>query len=714
MFFRTLSALILSFLVGTLAANVAQEKPPDIMRDLCIAHHWDKVIHDRLPVYYNHTGIVGYFSMPSALSARDGTFSFGYAYIPPYRNWMVNFQFMDRLELIGTYRIFYGMQDANLSPLGFGDYADKGINFKIALLRPEDTDYTLPGLAFGWDDFLGSRLFEGQYLVATQVIRPYDLEVSLGWGWGRYKGPFGAAAWTPWRQCPNSWLKGLTFILEYDDYDYRNPKHEPHPKGRIVNTRFNPGIKYRPWKYLEFSASYIRGYTPAASVFFHYNLGETKGLLPKIKDPLPYRRPVNTEPIGKVRPLLPCIDEIAFALKDQGFSLQDVYLDTPKKIGKELKLRLVNQRYRKEEQAHMRIANVLAALMPSDVTQAVVILEDEGLDCQQYRFRYEDLKRYREKQIGFSELDILSYLKDVEARPFGEKVYHKQLPSLLFNAHPQVLTYFGSSKGKFKYTIDMAAYLKGYVFGNIYYDAQANFVIYSTASDIQDMDFLNPSQIINVHSDLVNYSKTGKFNLDHFYLQKSWNLGKGFFGRLSGGYFESAYAGGALEGLYYPAGSHWAFGLEGAVLKKRAYTGIGFQHELRKLIGYAPTFIPYSVLTQYFFDIYYDLKPIELEFKLAIGKFLAKDFGVRTEMSRYFKSGLRVSVWYTITNGHDSVNNSIYYDKGVAISLPLDIFLKHSDREQVGTGMSAWLRDVGYRASTGKRLFNIINENRRY
>ncbi|MGE3534754.1 MAG: YjbH domain-containing protein, partial [Parachlamydiales bacterium] len=82
------------------------------------------------------------------------------------------------------------------------------------------------------------------------------------------------------------------------------------------------------------------------------------------------------------------------------------------------------------------------------------------------------------------------------------------------------------------------------------------------------------------------------------------------------------------------------------------------------------------------------------------------------EVGRYFKSGLRFALWYTVTNGHDHVNGHTYYDKGFIFSLPLDMFLKQSSRTYLSYAMSAWLRDVGARAATGKQLYWTLEKER--
>jgi hypothetical protein len=101
-----------------------------------------------------------------------------------------------------------------------------------------------------------------------------------------------------------------------------------------------------------------------------------------------------------------------------------------------------------------------------------------------------------------------------------------------------------------------------------------------------------------------------------------------------------------------------------------------------------------------------------MDLLVTIGQFLAKDKGVRTEVGRYFKSGLRFALWCTVTNGDDHVNGKLYFDKGFSFLIPLDIFLKQSSRSYVGYVMSAWLRDVGARAATGKRLYWTLEESR--
>jgi hypothetical protein len=165
------------------------------------------------------------------------------------------------------------------------------------------------------------------------------------------------------------------------------------------------------------------------------------------------------------------------------------------------------------------------------------------------------------------------------------------------------------------------------------------------------------------------------------------------------------YFGVDLEYLYYPVCSPFAFGFDGAVFKRRTFTGLGFTNKIRKLDGFKPNYVNF-IGSQFFLDLYYDWRAIDLAFRVSAGKFLANDWGASFEVARIFPSGMQIKFWYTWTNGNDHVNGSVYFDKGIGISMPLDIFLTCSSKTRVAYEMSAWLRDVGYRTPAGMRLYN--------
>jgi len=666
----------------------------------------DKSIRDSLPLVINYQLQGGYFTMPSARTYKAGVFGFGYAYVTPYNIWSLAFNFFDHIETTGNYWVYRRLLDGNFGHLGFGDYAERAANVKFVLMRKEDGFPFLPGFAVGWNDFFGSQRFRSFYVVATKEFLDYHLEATLGWGHGRIQGFYGGLAWSPWHRAEN-FLKGVTFAAEYDANNYRRHGAE-HPKGREVKSRINAGVQLDLWDLIRFSGSTLRGTDWAGSIALHYNLGASKGLFPKIYDMPSYSAPVDTQPLGAMRTREELAQEFAYAFKEQGFDLYHLFL-LPGSTD-QLWMKIVNVRYREEDEVRKRIESLLASLTPSNIAEVSVVMEADGVAEHEYRFRVQDLKRYAEGKVGDGELEVIAPLRDASPTP---SVYdaallyrrHKRIWMLTFR--PFMRTFFGSSRGKFKYEVGFALGPEGYLFDQIYYSLYGSYTAFASTQDMQAQDFLNPSRIINVRTDSLKYNQSSSFHVDQAFLQRSFNWGQGRFSRLAVGYFETAYAGVAVENLYYPVNFNWAIGFQAATLFKRDYFGLGFQRKIRKLTDDGVKYFPYTGL-QYFVDFYYQYKPLNIDFKISAGQFLARDKGIRIEGGRTFESGLRVGLWYTLTNANDLVNNSRYYDKGFSITMPLDIFMNQTSRTRIGYSMAAWLRDCGAIAATGKPLYPTL------
>lgn len=701
-------------LVGGATRDYAAEQQ-NLTRDLLIVEYWNKRIHDRMPVTYNNFLQGGYLNMPSARMGHEGEVGIGYTSLPPYRIWSLRCQLIDRLELTGNYRVFKGVDDPILTPMGFGDLSDKGANFKIGLFCAEDSNYTVPGLAIGFDDVIGTRTFRASYIVATQVFLDYDTEVSLGWGTHRIRGFFGGISWMPFRRHCSPYLRGISLVAEYDATPYKDHNIEKHPKGRTKKTPINLGIKYRLWDSVDLAASWVRGNAFAFSASTYYNFGLTKGFLPKVEDPLPYQAPENIQPIGCLRPEDAVVQDFIYALRDQGFELLKATLTYEDDFEKTLRLYIENDSYWIQCEVRTRVDNLVAYLTPSDVDRVIVVIESDGFPLQEYRYCMESVTRFASQQIGPHELHILNPICEVSYPcPWKTQTLFKRDREICaFNLYPKPETLFGSSKGKFKYSLGVGFVLEGFAYSDLFYSVRVSYTFLSDMGHLNSTDRLNPSQLPNVRTDVIRYFRRKGFSLDEAYIQKNFNLGHGWFSRVSLGYFEIEYAGLASEFLYYPVHANWAVGIEGAAFKKRNTEGLGFTNKVRQLDGFVPHYHPFRFY-QYFLNFYYEWCDAKLDFEINAGKFLANDYGARFQISRYFPSGLKISIWYTLTNGHDKVNGHTYHDKGISFSMPLDIFYMHSSCARWGYGMSAWLRDVGVSAATGQGLYQLIREQRNY
>lgn len=691
----------------------SEDRLTSLFDDLATVEEIDEEINNHLPFIYNNVLLGGYFMMPSARIQKAGMSAIGGAYVPPYDYYNLNFQLLDILEFSGNYRIYRGVKDSILGDSGFGDFYDRGANFKLSLYKQSQTYKHLPSFAVGYEDFHGSRRFSSFYLIATKEWLRQNLEMTLGWGKGRMKGFFGGMGWTPWRKAGIRFIDGLTLIAEYDAFDYKSHPHE-HPEGRSVRSRINVGLSARLAETLQLQVASVRGNHIGGSVTFNYNFGETKGFFPKIDNPQIYQAPLDLQALGHLRTEKELAQELACAFNGQGFALFQVYLTYGDNGEENLWLKVINTMYRTEEEVRERISYILSTLTPSNIDNITVVIEADALPIQEYHFSAKQLRRFRDNSIGEYELATTSPMTNVIPKPgqYDRTLLYRRKKSVwIFTFHPRFLTFLGSAKGKFKYSVGLVGGPEGYLFDQIYYKILGSYSIKSSFSDVGDMDKINPSQIINVRSDSVRYYQSNALALEQAFLQKGFNLGKGWFWRLATGYFEPAYAGVATEFLLSPVHKNWAIGLEGATVLKRNYSGLGFQHKIRKLNGFTPEYVPF-VGYQYFLDLYYDFKPLQMDFKVSIGKFLARDKGARFEVTRYYPSGMRFSLWYTLTNANDFVNRQKYHDKGIAFQMPLDIFLKKSSRSMIGYAMSSWLRDIGARAATGIPLYSTVHWER--
>lgn len=432
--------------------------------------------------------------MPNSRMGETGELALGFASTPPYYNWNLRCEFLPRFEVSGNYRVFRGVDDPILSPHGFGDFSDKGVNLKLAPFLPEDSDYRLPGIAIGWNDCLGTKAFQSKYVVLTQVVPNLNLEGSFGYGWERIRGLFGGIAFYPFRTWGGIWLDGLSLTAEYDAVHY---DCDPHPNGREQKWKINYGVKYRFLDTFDLTFSEIRGskFGFAASAF--YNFGNTYGFVPKIDDPLPYNYPKDFEEIGSYRPVDLFLQEITQAFCTQGFYVERIltYYDSCQL--KTLKITFENERYWQECEVRDRITHILSALLPDDVDQVFAVQTIRGIPIQEYRFLGDYLRGYLCDTISDYELALISPLEEVTCNDSIAPLllYTRDLPWLEPALLPRFHSYFGSSRGKFKYGAGITAEFDGQLpWLNLNYRLQLGYLLFSYLKDASDVDILNPSR----------------------------------------------------------------------------------------------------------------------------------------------------------------------------------------------------------------------------
>ncbi len=278
----------------------------------------------------NDYGGIGLLQTRTARFAPDGQFEIGASFINPYRRYYMTWQILPWLETTFRYT-----DTTNLPNGGFpfaqsqgkffkdilnfrngGTNLDRGADVKIRLWRE---DRVLPEVALGLQDFIGTGLFSGEYLVASKRYYDFDFTLGVGWGYlgsrgslpnpfrvfsgfatrdasvgeggqflfgnyfsGRHVGLFGGVEYhTP--------ITGLTLKLEYNGASLA--KAEPHGNVLKEDIPFNMGVDYRPAPWFDLGLAFERGNSLMIRTALRFNL-HSRGL-PKFDTP-----PVPVVPRG--------------------------------------------------------------------------------------------------------------------------------------------------------------------------------------------------------------------------------------------------------------------------------------------------------------------------------------------------------------------------------------------------------------------------------
>ncbi|MEM7176832.1 MAG: YjbH domain-containing protein [Pseudomonadota bacterium] len=231
---------------------------------------------------YNNYGVTGLIEMPTAEVQPDAQIGFTSSFHNGFWRNTLTATILPRLEVSFRYSALQDLAGPNFDETLY----DRSLDLRFQLVE-EGKNW--PAFAIGLQDFLGTGIYSGEYLVATKSFLDGDLKATAGVGWGRLANV--GAAYNPFRAISSrfdtrdsgddlggtvnfgdyfsgpqvgffgglEWetpIEGLSVKAEYasDDYDFERKA------GAIdVNMPVNLGIEYRPVDGLEVGAYYMYG-----------------------------------------------------------------------------------------------------------------------------------------------------------------------------------------------------------------------------------------------------------------------------------------------------------------------------------------------------------------------------------------------------------------------------------------------------------------------
>jgi len=662
-------------------------------------------------------GQSGYINMPSALIDVDGTFATGYSYDAPYGSLWATSTIFPFLEVTGRYVSINGIPGFTNGPDGYGGqygrYKDKVFDAKLQLLK--ETDWR-PALAVGATDLQGTELFRGQYIVASKTFgKAGNIEASIGYGRLRPKGFFAGARYG-FVSAPH-WA----VVAEYDANDYKTDYRAAETSAGSRQNGPAVGVEYR-WGWLTAQVARHRDHFSAnGSISIPFWQRE---FIPKFLEPAPFQ--ANDAP-----PQVSSAEwqndprhasALLQALVNQDFKNVRIQLDSGT-----LALTLTNARITNTGRAVGRAARTALAFAPQG-TRAIRVTYTR-MEQPVATYEFNDLPRLTDYLTGL--VDRESFRQTVVVRQaipadivadehelFGAirddegtvgirvgrdgnmvQVSSEDRELNRFKVVPKVSFFFNDPSGALRYELWAATNYDKRLGQGLYLNSDFKLTV---AENVSGVTQPSNSLLPHVRTDIAEYKRGGRLKLNRLMLNKYAMPYEGLYLRASGGFYEEMFRGLGGQALYLPKDSRWAADVTVDALQQRGYKGWFDKRDYRTVTALGA--------------LHYKL-PYDVTVTARGGRFLAKDDGVRLEFKRRFASGVEIGGWYARTNGNDITSpgtpGAPYHDKGVFLSVPLNIMLPMDSQAAAGVALSPWTRDVGQMVASPGDLYELTERPRR-
>lgn len=653
-------------------------------------------------------GPTGLINMPDAAFNPDGTLRFGLVSTRPYSDISANATLLPWLETYLAVRHIDGVLAFSTEQNGFGpsygNYNDKTSGFKLRLLAEEGAQ---PYVAIGADDSFGTGLFKRQYVAATKTFG--DAQVTLGYGRQLIDGAFGGVRYSP------SWLRGFSFVTEYDASDYKNFPFAEQTHVAERTKGLNYALEYR-MGWLSLAVSEQRGGTPGIAAYLSLPL-EQKEWIPKFEEPAPYTRVIPRPTLAQWEQDHTYKKRMYEALFRQNFKNVRIRLEP----GAKLTVTLTNSRISQMSRAVGRATRTVLLLAPLETREIRVTHTAGGLPVATYEFfDLQQLNRYFNGMLtrqALAESVAIHYAQpssmlEGERAELMAALEEPTQADVLYGDEGNVISFKTQDTGLnvFQLKPTFSTYLNGpqaiqYNFAllgtytrelvdRLFLNAGATYTLYENISS--DLGF-NNSTLPHVRSDFGLYAGDPRLRLDHLLLNRVYQPSERTYARLTGGYMEPMYGGVGGQWLYLERGAPWAFDVSVDAVKQRDYDGrLGFRD--------------YQTVTA-LAAMHYKL-PYQSTFTVRAGRFLARDYGARFEVKRRFRLGIELGAWYTITSAVDPGigNEGNYRDKGVFVAIPFEAMLAKDTRIISGFSIAPWTRDAGQMLSSPVDLYQVLEK----
>ena len=668
------------------------------------------------PPSLNFYGLPGVIDTPSADMLPEGQLATSFATFAGQSRHNITFQ--PTAWATATFR-YIGVQGLNLG--GYEDYYDRSFDLRLRLW---DEGKYRPAVTVGLQDFIGTGLYAGEYIVGTKTFAtpalapgrtPGQLKVSAGLGWGRL-GSYGTIANAGARP---GWSGGTGGQLSYDQWfrgdiapfasvewrlddrwglkaEYSSDAYRLESQTSNLFERKSPlnfGIEYQARPGLRLGAYYMYGSEFGFNLQYQFN--PKRPLHPiRVKAPVPItpRSQWATTPaqwsqdwVSSPAEQQSLRDKLAKKLAEDDLVLENLTL-----TGTAAELRYRSSLHRSYSLTNGRAARAMARSLPASIETFHIVPMKDG--------------------IALSRMSLArNALEALEFAPDATDALHR---AARFSAAPALAPEALAAEDLYPaFSSSISPYLTASFFdpdvplrADIGLEAKARYVFapgWEVAGTVRqriagNVEGTRPSNsaIQRVRTDQDLYAQFGT-TLQDLYVARRWKLAPDVYARATVGYLESMYGGVSGEVLWKPVDSRLAFGLEANYVQQRDFNQrFGFQD--------------YNVLTGHA-SAYYEA-PHDFLVQVDMGRYLAGDVGATLTVEKTFANGWKVGAFASKTNVSAADFGEGSFDKGIKFTIPLDWMLGRPHPGKQEMVVRSLQRDGAQRVIVPGRLYEDIRD----
>jgi hypothetical protein len=653
---------------------------------------------------FNLYGSPGLVDMPTAYEMPDAHLTTSFSKMGDSTRNTIGFQITPRLS--GAFR-YSALANYNSVASVNGVYYDRSFDLRYQLLRESNLT---PAVTIGLQDFIGTGLYGGEYIVATKTLTP-GLQVTGGLGWGRL-GSYNALASTGSRPAEllgqggiptyDRWFRGdvaafggvsyapndkLRFKLEYSSDRYV----EETANGQFTHqSPWNFGVDYTFRNGTQLSLYHAYGSEIGAQVTFVTDVRSAKIPGGLETAPVPVRVRSDVRDLGWTQDFSATRKSsyaaLQAGLKTEGLVLEGLDLETETAT-----VRLRNPKYGSEPEAIGRTARVMTRALPSSVETFVIVPVVNGMPMSVVTLNRTDVETlvHQDSAAILARTSVADAFRAVPPTETG--LY----PRLSWSIGPYAKVSFFDPDNPVRMDAGVRAKADYWLAPNVVLSGSVTKKAFGNLDNIKRFD---KSDLPRVRTDYGKYSTEGDPALEHLTVAAYGRPGKDLYSRVTFGYLEDMYGGLSTELLWKPVDSRLALGVELNYVKQRDFDQrFGFR-DYEAFTGHASAYYAFGN---------------GFHGQMDVGRYLAGDYGATVALDREFANGWKVGAYATFSNASFDDFGEGSFDKGIRITLPLQWVLGTASRGDNQIDIQSLTRDGGARVKVDGRLYQQVRDYHR-